>query len=365
MKHVFLFEYISGGGIKNSSEFEFLIPEGFSMLSSLIKDFSLFGIHIHTLIDERIAPKFLQTHSNEIKNQIISYVIIPKGEEIQNHLQKIVTKVDYVLCIAPEFSNILYNLIAFFETSLKSHQLLLSLPSSAILLFTDKLMTESFLHSSGFCAPHSIKLDLETVKNIPKSKSEYIIKPFDGVGASDTYCIPSDLRKNISSVFDAIQKRAPHQHFIIQKKQSGIALSAFIGCQDGQLSFLIFNTQNIKYHEIDQLYQIHQLEYSGGSTPYTDLPPDMEKIIRDIATAISSQFDFTGFFGLDFVFDISTNTYSIVDINPRVTTPYIAISELFRENHSNILECLFGKFSGRLIGKKEYVKTDQREISLN
>ena len=82
VNQVLLFEYISGGGMGNSADFEFLISEGFGMLSSLISDFLRLGFGIQVLIDERVVKRFTQKFNNEIQDQKIRFVVISNEKEL-------------------------------------------------------------------------------------------------------------------------------------------------------------------------------------------------------------------------------------------------------------------------------------------
>jgi predicted ATP-grasp superfamily ATP-dependent carboligase len=57
---------------------------------------------------------------------------------------------------------------------------------------------------------------------------------------------------------------------------------------------------------------------------------------------------FTGFFGIDFIynpnntfFDNPQKAFTIIELNPRITTPYIAYSQLFKQESKNMAEFFF------------------------
>jgi len=361
MKQVLLFEYASGGGIEQTDEFSFLMSEGFGMLSKLITDFSQLGLEIHTLIDTKVLQKFHISHQEILKVHKLHYEVITAKAEIFSKISDILPKCDYILIIAPEYSNILYDIIYFVEHRIKSHQILLNLSSKAVAIFTDKLKTESYLSSKGCSVPKSIKLSELRFAHLP-CEQEFIVKPIDGVGASDTYCLRPNCNDDMKTLILNISQKSLHR-FLIQEKFDGNSLSAFIAAKNGQITYFTINSQSISY--LQKTQQITQLEYVGGSTPYEDLSLDVFHAIKQVASTICDQFQMTGFMGIDFIYNDKMNSYVILDINPRVTTPYIAISELFRENNSNILQCLFtGEFRGKIRGKKSFVKTSENTITL-
>ena len=364
-KSVLIFEYISGGGIGSSEDFEFLIPEGFGMLSSLVTDFALSEFQIHTLIDYRVIEQFESNHQNLLKINQLEYTKMTHEDQITSQLTLLIPKFDYILIIAPEFSNILEELVRKVEQQIQSHQIVLNLPSEAISIFTDKLETESFLIRHGYNSPQSCKLANYSVIT-DSAHHEYIIKPIDGVGAADTYCINLERKsEGIDVVISDILKRSSNQNLLIQKKIHGIPLSAFVSSQNGKVAYFTINSQKVNFSPLPGTMQTHQIEYLGGSTPFTDISSSIRRVIHNVASTICSQFKFTGFFGIDFIYDKNTDNYSIIDINPRVTTPYVAISELFCENKHNILECLFNAdFKEEIHGSKSFRKSDLNSIEL-
>lgn len=362
MKQVLLFEYISGGGMGNSADFEFLIAEGFGMLSSLITDFIQLGFSVQVLIDVRVRNRVIKKFQYAIRDHKLTFETISNEKELSPQLQTLVPNSDYVLLIAPEFLNILYDLVSSIESILQPHQILLNFPSKAIYIFTNKLKTEQFIRSLGFSAPKSFLVN----ETFTFPHQHCILKPVDGAGSVDTFWIFTKNEVERNQIVLAILNKSPQQNFIVQQKIQGIPLSAFIACNQGKITFITFNFQSIEYTSLDELGMTKQLGYNGGYTPFTNLSSEVEKAIHDLAIVICSQFQLTGFMGIDFLYDKSSNSYSIVDINPRVTTPYIAISALFKENKSNLLQCLFSSaFKDKIRGKKTFMKSKQNEIVLN
>jgi len=104
---VLIFEYVSGGGIEDSEDFEFLISEGFGMLSALIHDFSQLGFNIHTLIDNRIFEQFKSRHFDLIERNQIIIAKINSSNQVNLILENVIPNCSYIIFIAPEKSNTL------------------------------------------------------------------------------------------------------------------------------------------------------------------------------------------------------------------------------------------------------------------
>jgi predicted ATP-grasp superfamily ATP-dependent carboligase len=339
-KKVLVFEYLSCGGIESQNEFDFclaegLIAEGFGMFEALLRDFLNIGFTIETLVDQRIQSRFQKSFNQEIHQKKIDFTpISPEGNYI-SALIELIPNVEYIICIAPGSSLFLFNLIKKIEDNIQSGQLLLNLPSEAIEIFSDKSRTEQYLKHLGFCVPQSYRLLNSEISKLFPNK-EYVIKPIDGVGSIDTYCIRFGprFREHLDRVF-----LNSNSDFIIQPKFEGLHLSAIFLCRDGKLVLNVINTQNVKFKPIDK--DLQQIFYSGGSTPYRDLPNKISQEIRRVGDKIATEYQFTGIFGIDFIYNSQESSYHILDINPRITTPYIGLSELFREENSNLIGFLF------------------------
>jgi predicted ATP-grasp superfamily ATP-dependent carboligase len=130
------------------------------------------------------------------------------------------------------------------------------------------------------------------------------------------------------------------------------------------MTYFTINSQEISFKSTNY-ENINKLEYTGGATPFTKITNTVKSKVENVAKLICTNFQFTGFFGLDFIYDTQHKSYSIIEINPRITTPYIAISALFQENNSNILDCIFKKTrSLKIKGKKTFMKSIEKKIVL-
>ena len=361
---VLIFEYISGGGIENSEDFELLISEGFGMLCTLIQDFSRMDFEIYTLVDNRIFEQFTLKHDDLIKRNQLAFAKINSPSQVTMILENALSNNSYIIIIAPEFSNILYNLVKMVENLIASDQILLNLPSNAILTFTDKRKTESYLKSHKIPTPPSLDLTFQTISYLPSK--EYIIKPFDGVGSSDTYSLTSTInRMEFGAFLGHLLDNGRSSSYIIQEKVKGIPLSAFVAAFNGKVKLYVVNSQEFKF-EVIKNKNIHKIEYLGGTTPFSKIASDIKSKVKNIAKLICAEFQLTGFFGIDFVYNSKDKSYSIIEINPRVTTPYIAISALFQENKINILESILkDRKLPKMKGKKTFRKAEEKKISLN
>ncbi|MHA1339524.1 MAG: ATP-grasp domain-containing protein [Promethearchaeota archaeon] len=422
---IFLFEFLSCGGLIKEEASEDLLAEGFSMLSALIKDFWALSFSINLIIDYRLKSK-IETligalkqnlkqnnyNSTEEKeknftkrndmmeknvNREINVKYLDSNSDFDLEFRKSVSATNYIMIIAPEFNNIMYKLVDEVETILKVYpeQKMLNPSAAFILTFSDKVLTEIALTKERFSFPSTFtyKEFIEYYENIaeelkdnkdffkiPKDKKQYfIIKPIDGVGCLDTFeiCIdlsqiasnPKELLEDLRNLGALLNEKHPDQEFIIQNKIEGIPLSISAIGREGILSFFVINSQKLIYTSYSSNIEfkhikIKRIEYEGGETPFTNLPEDIELFLLSKTENIIDKYKISGFIGIDFIYsekDIFATDYAsnicFIEVNPRITTPYIALSELFRNSGlKNNLVSYF--FEGEFIQPTEYQKNN-------
>jgi hypothetical protein len=202
-KSIFIYEYLSGGGICNEDVPLSLLSEGFSMLSSLIEDFASIGFKIHLLLDFRLTDKLnlLKLKSNKIKHDLIK-----NSQELKSKFDEYIIISDYILVVAPESNFILFNLVSRVEEILKSFESKKMLNACSALTFigSNKLITEEklkYILNLSFPSSFTISYFLEYYEKIvespdkiksPSKITQFIVKPTDGVGCVETYQITFD-----------------------------------------------------------------------------------------------------------------------------------------------------------------------------
>ena len=382
---IFIFEYISSGGFNNASRS--LLSEGFGMLTALINDFAEMGFKINLIIDIKLKSEILSlnTKLNEIMTDKVELNIrfIENSEELEQSIDNFVKISDYSLFIAPEFDNISFDIVERAERVSKNfNRKMLNTPAKYIKIFGKKNFALSLL-KNDILKPKSYSLQefmqffeseslyVEIFGAIRAPVQKFIMKPDDGAGCIDTFEISidsNDIQNNPSAVIGSLKgifkkikiSYGPH-NYIIQKKIDGIPLSVSAINRQGKPSFFSLNRQFIEFDvlsEFNDHVKLSKLEYIGGLTPYDELPEEIFRYILSFLQDFCRNYKFTGFFGIDFIYnpltssleDTAGNIY-LIEINPRVTTPYIAYSKLFRKLSEN-LAGLF--FDGNYIQKRNY-----------
>lgn len=395
-KSIFIYEYLSGGGICNEDVPMSLLSEGFSMLSALIEDFSSIGFKIHLLLDSRLLDKLKLIKQ---KSKWIKYDLIKDPKELKSRFDEYVIISDYILVIAPESNFILFKLVSRVEEILKAfdNKTILNVCSALTFIGSNKLVTEEKLKDVlGLNFPSSFNMSsfLDYYENIvkdpekivsPSKVAQFIIKPSDGVGCVETYQIsfdsnyfstyPAKILEDLRDIFNYIKKTSPQSDYIVQNKIDGIPLSLSAINRNGTLSFLSINKQNL-VAEIIPISKtlnnciLEKLNYIGGITPYYEISDDLSLYLASMVRNLCQRYIFTGFFGIDFIYnsnykiiDNPKKALTLIELNPRITTPYIAYSLLLRQESKNIAEFFFkGDFiyqSQTIQNICEYFKDEQ------
>ena len=322
-RNIFIFEFVSGGGFNQVDIPPSLFCEGYGMLRSIIADFKLFDFDISTLIDDRISflSKFL---NSDIINQVKSN---------DNYLKKfkdLVKETESCFIIAPEFSNILYNLTKIVKNYNKK---LLSVDLEGIELATSKIRTYKFFRANNLNTPETFlipdkngQLDKNfIIQKFKKLKSPIVIKPDDGVGAESIYYLENESQ--IDNLFENFyDKLEPKRKFILQKYIEGKDLSiSLIGQFKRKFPIILtINSQNV---EIKNGFL--QSEYFGGYTPvenHLEIRKSISYIFKNLDLT-----KFNGYYGIDFI-KKKDNSIHFIEINPRLTTSYIGIRNIIDIN---------------------------------
>ena len=330
---IFIFEFVSGGGFNQVEIPSSLFCEGYAMLRTIIEDFKNLGFHITTLLDSRI--KFLSLY---MKADIIKSV-----ELEEDYLQKYTTCVrnsDYCFVIAPEFSNVLYNLTKIVK---KNNKKLLSIDLNGIKLGASKLETYRFFIENEINTPKSYSipfngniLDLDFIlQKFDQINSSIVIKPDDGVGSELIFYF--EKKDEILHFFESSNKITnTNRKYILQEYIEGDPMSVSI-INDQPLGKLVENGPKILSINAQNLQIMDPTKdslYFGGFTP-VDRFEQLKTQIEDILKCVNLS-AFKGYFGIDFVKKVD-NSLSFIEINPRLTTSYVGIRNVLEFNPMDLL----------------------------
>jgi len=273
---VFLFEYAACGA---SEELEpTLTVEGLGMFKTLLEGFK----EVVTFIDPRI-PYFSR---------------YPRGKELELDFSNALERAEFALVTAPETVLALYDFVRKVE---RSGAVNLGSGSKGIKIAGDKYLTYRRLVK--------VKMPKSEVWNCRGTSLEFplIAKPRDGVSCG-----------GISKVEDEAALSEIPKGFLLQEYVPGRAMSASLMVGD-EIEVLSVNTQ-----------EIGDFEYLGAELP-VELE-DCEEIIK-AAESIKGLF---GYVGVDFILDGGDEIW-VIEINPRATTPVVALNRALGINVSDVI----------------------------
>jgi len=232
---VLIFEYITGGGFNKQALPNSLVQEGELMLRALLACFAaLQNIQIQIMVDSRLAHR--------LNADNIDIVLISPEQDSHEHFARLIQQADAIWPIAPEFDGILQSLCEQVEAFGK---LLLNASSAAVALTGNKYLTYQRLLQY-----HIPTVPTELFENAHCQPGEWIIKPIDGAGCSDSFLISHPL------YFDRALQNT--QKFIIQPHIEGRTRSLSCLFQHGQAWLLSVNLQQFK--RVNQQYQLQSIQ---------------------------------------------------------------------------------------------------------
>ncbi|MEM2213668.1 MAG: ATP-grasp domain-containing protein [Candidatus Nezhaarchaeales archaeon] len=271
--------------------------EGDSMLKAVVEDLSRAGYEVHATTS--IPPK---------------------------------KPVDLIFIIAPSAGRTLYNLVKACEDEGLD---VMDSPSTAVFLATDKALMARNLELHGIRTAKTIVSRLEDgLRNIEQALYTYekvVVKPADGDG-----CAGLSLVTNLDEAplaLDILRQCTKLPYFLIQEYVEGLNLSVCLLALDGDVLPLSINMQKVHVKGPRE-----SSIYIGSMVPYEE----NEKVLKVAVKTIRSLGDVKGFFGIDVV--LKDDEPYVIEVNPRLTTSYLALREISEEN---VLEMLANAYFGR------------------
>lgn len=195
----------------------------------------------------------------------------------------------------------------------------------AIALATSKRATCRHLAAHGIAVPQAP----------PHAAGHWVVKPDDGAGAADT-------RRHAS--FAAAQADARQRGpsgpssgagWTLDPWIDGEALSLSVCVHENEAHLLSINRQQI---EVDAQGQVHFLGVQAAA-----IAPDCERggrLARLAAQVVQAMPGLRGFVGIDLVWHAQRGPV-IIEVNPRLTTAYVGLSERLGFNVAQVLLATF------------------------
>lgn len=291
LRHLVIYEFISGGGLYPKPLPHRLQQEGELMLHALVQDaLELADFEIAILRDPRLMPLNVKTFKN---------------------WETALEWGDVFLIVAPETANCLLHL----------HQQVLK---------AGKQLWGCGLESVELCAYKSLsaqRLALHQIPHIPcyffqqklpPTVQRWVVKPNDGAGCHQTFLA---TRWQL----DEVTSKVPHP--ILQPYVTGQTLSLCVLYAQHTCRVVAVNQQHIRV-------QHAQFSYHGSRVnafPYG--LPQAQLLAAQIAQAFP---DLLGWVGIDLI--AHDETWVVTEINPRITTSYAGLHHSLHYNPLHLLQ---------------------------
>ena len=310
-----VFEYAAAAGIESSA----ITVEGQHMLEGLLTD-----------INQRGADYLIHENS-KLRNDFSRCNPIITDKEISLWLDENIGNFDACFPVAPEEDHILYRITRVLEDNGVE---IIGSSSGAVLACSDKYETYNILRKD-FPVARSEKVffsNLKEYKDIFSGGKKMLVKPADGVSCSGIWVIQSytDFIKASSN----LMRFTNLPFFLLQDYMEGISSSVSILSTGKEAMPLSLNQQNIGLNQ-------GKLTYEGGKVPFEHKLSDDAKDISK--RAVESIEGLKGYVGVDLLLDESNDEIYILEINPRLTTSYVALRRVLDFNLGNaIIDAVHG-----------------------
>ncbi len=303
---LFICEFITGGGLYREPLPPSLLKEGTMMRDAVLHDFSaLENMQILMSYDARLAKP-----SGEM-----DAIAIAEQDDVWETWASCMVQADAVLLIAPETGGYLSQLSAMAE---RLNKMVLGCHTQSVQIVSDKYQTYQHLKRQNIQTPSTY-----LYADWPQSQGAWVAKPIDGAGCADTAVFENPHH------LDAWMQTRKQSH-IIQPFVEGIPASFSMLCKAGKAYLLTCNRQKIRFNDAE-------LEYQGSVVneliEYRDA---FQHVAEKIAEAFSG---LVGYVGVDLI--VTGDDIYVLEINPRLTTSYVAMHQACGVNPARMLLDLF------------------------
>jgi tyramine---L-glutamate ligase len=305
---IFVFEYVTGGGLYRETLPASLVREGDLMLQSLLLDLSgIAGLATIVTRDARLSAPALA-------DQIVE---VSSASGFDQCWQQCLDAADAVWLIAPETGGVLEKFGA--EVLAAGKRLLGSTPD-AVKVTASKFSTSARLAEHDVAVVPSYMPD-----DAPITAGVWVAKPDDGAGCEDTCRF--DSHAALSRWLGRAGRMRTH---VVQPWLPGEPASLSMLCRDGRAWLLSCNRQLIELNQGGFSY--HGSVLNGMAHHWSALEP----LAQRVAAAFPG---LAGYVGVDLVVDDGDIT--VLEINPRLTTSYAGLSRAMGCNPARLVLDLF------------------------
>jgi len=309
--HIFVVEYITGGGLKGQDLESELFREAEIMVAALVTDLrDVPDVQVLVSRDHRLA---------RLSGDCEVFVPDP-DEDIWEAWARGIERCDAVWPIMPESAGTLQRISAMV---LGHGRVLIGSQPEAVSLTASKHLTAKTLEASGIaCVPTFFT----TEAPFPPVAGPWVLKPDDGVG-----CEGLQLFDRRLSLYRSLRDNGARADYVAQPYIRGCAASLSTLCSAGKATLLAANIQRIAT-ERDGLH-LESIEVNAIS----DVHLQYARLASAVAAAIPGLW---GYVGIDIL--ISANGPVVLEVNPRLTLSYAGLRAALGINPAELVVRMIG-----------------------
>jgi predicted ATP-grasp superfamily ATP-dependent carboligase len=300
---VFVYEHVTGGGMRDDPLAASLAPEGEMMLRALVDDLAAVpGVEVVTLLDPRL----------DIELAAKIHRLAP-GSDFWSMFRRAAHDAEAVWPIAPEQGGMLARLT---QEVVGCGRVLLNSRLAAVRVAASKRATVAALQAAGVPAIPVLTGGSELAPEI----EEVVVKPDDGAGCQDTL-----LFRSRDELRAWMQQSASSQH-VVQPFVHGDAFSVSALFCEGRGRLLACNRQYVSERQ-------GRLHFEGVRVNARQDPDGRyRRLVAEVARALPGLW---GYAGIDFIGTESGPL--VVEVNPRLTTSYAGLRRAIGANPARMV----------------------------
>ncbi|WP_029148896.1 ATP-grasp domain-containing protein [Methylophilus sp. 5] len=313
---IWVCEYVSAGGLASEPLPASLLQEGLLMRNALLADLSALGVDCITSHDYRVAAP-LHAESQPLQAGDDAYALW--------HQQLAASDIDACWVIAPETGGLLAQMQQLVQSAGK---VWIGCTAAAIQQTSAKSVMADICQQAGIAVlPHVFLAQADPSIAFVSADCGWVVKPDDGAGCEFTYYFKSVIQvfefKNKLIIKDALLL----SRLLLQPYVPGAALSMSVVATHDQVQVLAGHQQKIAIDEG------HFHFHGAGVNEAAMYLPAMQQLAEQIHRAMPG---LVGYWGADMILT-QDNQLMLVEVNPRLTTPYIGLSQLLTENPAEMI----------------------------
>lgn len=329
--HVFLYEWVTGGGLVDQSGKlpASMLAEGAAMLTAVAADLvAIEGAKVTLLRDMRL-----------------DHLVLPGCEVIEIHstghrleeIERLAIEADHMLAIAPEFDNILLKTLEHAE---QVGAQLLTASTEFVALTANKHKTAQCLARAGVPVPEAVIIPADQEKLPADFVYPGVLKPYDGAGSQHTLLVSGP------------QDEPPPYPWPrrLERYCPGIAVSVSLLCGPTHRTLLPACRQRLSTDG--------RFLYQGGSLIHEVELAQRARVLAD--RALEALPPALGYVGVDMILGRAGDGSEdfVIEVNPRLTTSYVGLRAA---THDNLAAALIENAAGRASSPKFHA--DRLEFS--